>query len=925
MRDFIYFMLQSSLLIGLVLLIGRFGKRFLSAQAGYCLWLIPMVRLCLPFFLVPVAVPDAWSAFHPYEIVWNAAEQAADAIGSAGREQAEGSAVWKEKSAADTGPEGMGQAAGNAGADGGAFAEAEKKAAEAAAGYEETGSRPESRNGLHDAGTDSAVSAAARTWRIRAALLWAAGCLITGGILLFRNIRFFRWIQRDAKRLTIPAAFDAAVRKRERSLPVYYKKELPSPCLAGLLRPALFVNERAVQDPEVLRMVLLHERMHYRQRDHIWNFCRNLLCVIYWFHPIVWWGSVASVHAAELSCDERVVEGMRSGERRRYGEALLALLDGNGEKRKLLDATTAMSGGKREMKERIFTIVKRRRTQKSALAVMLIVLLITGALGCTKAQDADAVKQEGTVKSQRADGLETEDAGKETAKPQDAGSGDRQDQAEGALADQSAEEEIQKYEALFSAATQTGADGIIPDYMDEEILIFHGYFGLVVYQFADGTPDFEPGVIDTMDFSMIGCGNTQGDSCAEVSVSEDGRNVYMHAMGAAEYYRYDRADRKLYRSRQTQDAADGRGKPCSLAEFLAEEALYELPGDIAAQETFGVKPEKKRYEFEMGTVVINRNLTGLTENVPVWTEKTGAYMKALKERFDRGEAGIVDEGWNGTGREVVPETVQDLGGAEGKWYKETEYVDENGNRIENPYDCPAWFRTVDGSKWLSVRSFDELLCSWGDLLFYRYDRAIYVTKDDVIAPFFTLSEEEGSIELFSSGKELGAYQRGENDVGTLTFYDAQFNVVKEYSNVRLEEFSESYYCLLDLDTGLYGYVDDSGGLAIPFIYSLAKGFHNGYASVLEGAQQEIYYEDRTVKMYNNVGGFWGIIDKRGNYVLEPDEKYSNSFDRDDLGEITAQYINGPVEFTQVGEDGYVEFVVRETGKVLATGYIVLRE
>lgn len=939
MGDFIYFMVQSSLLIGLVLLIRRFGKRFLSARTGYCLWLIPLVRLCLPFFLIPVAVPAAWSSLHPYEVVWNAAEQVMDAVRNTGavKGQAGVQATRNEESAADAFADGADSDVGDTAADWngqgaekastaevGAVAQAD---AQASAGA--TGSRPGSENEPQNTGAGSAASAVSRIWCVLMIALWAAGSLLTGGILLFKNIRFFRWIKRDARRVKLPADFGAPFREKEKALPVYYKKELSSPCLAGLLHPAVFVNDRAVQDLEVLSMVLLHERMHYRQRDHIWNFCRNLLCVIYWFHPFVWWGSVASTHDAELSCDERVVEGMGKEERRQYGEALLQLLDGSCEKKKLLDATTAMTGGKREMKERILTIAKRRKTRKSALAALLTLLLMTGVLGCTRAQDAGVPEPEGASEAQNAgisepeSAAQTQNAGEgaqsedSTAVPDTAGSDD-------ILAAESAEGEIQKCEALFSAATSLGADGIILDYMDGEILIFHGYFGLVVYQYAGEGSDFAPGVIDTVDFSTIGCSDTQGESCVEVSVSKNGKNVYMHAMNASDYYRYDRINRKLYCSR-TQETENKGMKPYSLAEFLAGEELYELPEDIIAQEMFVENPEKKRYGFEMGTVQINRRLTGLEENLPVWTEKTSAYMKALKGSFDRSKTGIVDEGWNGIYQYDGPSVVKDLSGAEGRWYKETEYVDENGNRIENPYDCPAWFRTTDGSKKLAVRSFDELICSWGDILFYRYDKAIYVTKDDAVAPYFTISEEEGSIELFTAGKELGAYQNGSNGIGRLTFYDANFNVVKEYENVRLEEFSESYYCLMDLDTGLYGYVDDSGEVVIPFAYSLAKGFHNGYASVLEGAQQEVYYEDRTVKMYNNVDGFWGIIDKKGRYVLEPGEEYSNSFERDDLGEITEHYINGPVEFGQVGADGYVEFVVRETGKVLTTGYIVLRE
>lgn len=637
MRDFIYFMMQSGLLICLVLLLTRFGKRFLSARTGYCLWLIPLMRLCLPFFLVPVTVPAVLGSLHPYALARDVAAHVEETVGN--MVGAEMQTAWEPSSEPGIAQEKTpGGGAGRAGEADGKTPEvnpqtearmnAVGKGGDGAASAE-TGAAG---NGPED--VNAAPSGEICTMKPEqrfgvsagrlAALIWAAGCLVTGGILFYHNIRFFRWVKKDAKRAEPLEDFAACAEKKERPLPVYYKKELPSPCLAGVLHPVIFVNERAVRDPAVLKMVLLHERAHFQQKDHIWNFCRNMLCVLYWFHPFVWWGAVASTRDAELACDERVVRGMCREERRQYGNALLELLEGSCGKKKVLDAATAMTGGKKEMKERIFTIVKQRGTKRGALAAMLVLLLVTGVVGCTRAQD----------------GTET------------------------------------------------------------------------------------------------------------------------------------------------------------------------------------------------------RNGT---------------------------------EAWNGTEA-------------------------RNGTEAQ------------DGTE-------------------ARNDTEMQVgaeAADDAAGRVFSLSGEDGSIQLFTSGKTLGAYRRGAGGAGSLTFYDADFHAAEEYENVRLEEFSDDYYCLLDLNTGLYGYVDDSGKLVIPFSYPLAKGFHNGYAAVLDGARQEIYYEDQTVKMYDNVDGCWGIIDKRGNYVIEPDEAFSNSFDRKDLGEASERYVNGPVEFTQVGEDGHVEFVVRETGQVLMEGYIVVQ-
>jgi|GEM_PF-6249696 len=65
------------------------------------------------------------------------------------------------------------------------------------------------------------------------------------------------------------------------------------------------------------------------------------------------------------------------------------------------------------------------------------------------------------------------------------------------------------------------------------------------------------------------------------------------------------------------------------------------------------------------------------------------------------------------------------------------------------------------------------------------------------------------------------------------------------------------------DAGKSGYIDKKGGTAIPFMFDKAFGFINGYAWV-------------------KIGEKWGIINKKGNYVLKPIYKYPNYVDAKEL-------------------------------------------
>ena len=79
----------------------------------------------------------------------------------------------------------------------------------------------------------------------------------------------------------------------------------------------------------------------------------------------------------------------------------------------------------------------------------------------------------------------------------------------------------------------TGADMVTLDFASEDRMIFHGYFGLFVYDLD------EEEIIHSLDLKSIGCNFTQGDSYCEVSVSQEGDIIQLHPMISEEMYVYD--------------------------------------------------------------------------------------------------------------------------------------------------------------------------------------------------------------------------------------------------------------------------------------------------------------------------------------------------------------------------------------------------
>ena len=80
------------------------------------------------------------------------------------------------------------------------------------------------------------------------------------------------------------------------------------------------------------------------------------------------------------------------------------------------------------------------------------------------------------------------------------------------------------------------------------------------------------------------------------------------------------------------------------------------------------------------------------------------------------------------------------------------------------------------------------------------------------------------------------------------------------------------------NNGKYGYCNDKGELVTPIVFDNVKNFKNGIAAVNIGSK-EYYEEDGFNDYYDTykVGGLWGLINKEGQYIIEPTYDYISNF------------------------------------------------
>ena len=175
---------------------------------------------------------------------------------------------------------------------------------------------------------------------------------------------------------------------------IYVSGAVKSPCLAGLI-PAVYLTEDVLQADDA-ELIVRHELTHLHHLDFLWSLCRAVAVAIYWWNPLVWLAAICSKRDAELACDEAVAAGLDQTQRLAYARAILAQAP-----RK----TAALSLAGPPVKERILFLTQKQRT--SAICIVLALLLVVSATGCSFAELSRQKAEETTMPEETAESVNT--------------------------------------------------------------------------------------------------------------------------------------------------------------------------------------------------------------------------------------------------------------------------------------------------------------------------------------------------------------------------------------------------------------------------------------------------------------------------------------------------------------------------------------
>lgn len=252
-------------------------------------------------------------------------------------------------------------------------------------------------------------------WFELALALYAVGVLVIAGSLLLGIIRASR-IKRHARPANTHPLWRHALRQCDRTLhkntdrspsslstraSLLVSDAIASPVTFGVLRPTVLLPADVSDWSEAHRHnAIIHELEHVSRADWLTQLVGVLACALYWFHPLVWFGSRRLHLEAERACDERVLA--LGSDPQDYAQQLVDLT--RQAHRSPLASAVAMAN-RSELADRVYSVLQSRRNpmQSHRSAKSLAVLVVGLGVGVASIVPTHATSPVTTVVSMRLD------------------------------------------------------------------------------------------------------------------------------------------------------------------------------------------------------------------------------------------------------------------------------------------------------------------------------------------------------------------------------------------------------------------------------------------------------------------------------------------------------------------------------------------
>lgn len=214
--------------------------------------------------------------------------------------------------------------------------------------------------------------------------LWLAGviaCVLWQGIGYYRLIRSLKGTSRSVERADLHTILQeqCADLVIDREIPLRVSSAADCPMLAGFIHPTLYLPDERISRTDAA-FIFRHELTHYKHGDLWLKLLLLAARCLHWFNPLVHLIARFAQEDIEAACDDAVVRGHDGAYRRAYGETILRSAIAQSQKRKAL---VSCFGDDKKTLMRRFEGLFDKSVKKRGVALVVMIALLVGSLGCT--------------------------------------------------------------------------------------------------------------------------------------------------------------------------------------------------------------------------------------------------------------------------------------------------------------------------------------------------------------------------------------------------------------------------------------------------------------------------------------------------------------------------------------------------------------
>lgn len=221
-------------------------------------------------------------------------------------------------------------------------------------------------------------------------LVWLSGTSILIFIVIYSHMVFLRksknFLQiNDPETLSILKSCKSNLGINT-SISLYLAPGIKSPCIAGVIRPRIFIPENTYElvNHQQLRHILMHELAHYKRKDVLLNHLITAVNIFYWFNPVIWYAFIQMNRDREIACDTCVLEALEQDESIPYAMTLIKMTRFLSQNQRPMNLASFCKNEK-QIEKRIDRIKLFRKGTYRISAVALVCCVMVGAMSLTNA------------------------------------------------------------------------------------------------------------------------------------------------------------------------------------------------------------------------------------------------------------------------------------------------------------------------------------------------------------------------------------------------------------------------------------------------------------------------------------------------------------------------------------------------------------